>query len=363
MRRKIYAAIAAAGLVASAVFTGLSLAATHANAATLPKTSLGIYNGNSYNWPDNQKPDVANYYLKWEQSYPASNINAIKALGETPFVEIEPWENGTPQFSAISSGTYDSWLTSLGTNLKAAGIPVILTFAHEFNVSGQYPWSEGDTGSCGGSPCTPTQWIAAWDHVRNVVRAADPNAYFMWAPNADTGGSTQNPTPWWPGIANVDMIGVDGYPNTEFGSQFGTFTGEFGPVFSEIHKLSNLPIFISETSIAPLGTNGYESIPNFISDLFKDGGDGVLEFSPTSVSNAQWTQLDNALAAGSPVTNPTPTPTPTPTKTTPSPTPTPSPTNSGGGGCVPPTRHHHHHWVVNRPTGGHTATTSPPIIQ
>jgi hypothetical protein len=48
----------------------------------------------------------------------------------------------------------------------AATKPVIFTYGHEFNVSGQYPWAARDTGSCGSLPCTPAQWIAAWDAVQ-----------------------------------------------------------------------------------------------------------------------------------------------------------------------------------------------------
>jgi hypothetical protein len=119
----------------------------------------------------------------------------------------------------------------------------------------------------------------------------------MWAPGADTGGANQNPTPYWPGSAEVDMIGVDGYPNTKWG-QFTSFSALFGPVFNEIHALSKLPIFIAETDLAPLDGGGYQSISGFISDLCSNGGDGVLEWEDgtPAMSSAQWTELDDALA-------------------------------------------------------------------
>ncbi|HEY2003865.1 MAG TPA: ricin-type beta-trefoil lectin domain protein [Candidatus Saccharimonadia bacterium] len=269
---------------------------------------------------------MANTYEAWGQSYPAQFISGAEAAGATPFIELEPWHGGpnwdqTPQFSAIISGQYDSWLASIGSNINGLGKPVILTFAHEFNVSGQYPWSRGDTGSCGSSSCTPSQWIQAWNHVESVINSkAGGHAYWMWAPNADTGGSTTDPTPWWPGASEVQMIGVDGYPDTQWGSQFGTFSGLFGPVFSEIHKLTSLPIFISETNLAPLGGSGYESIANFVHDMFASGGDGILEWEDGSqhMTSSQWSQLDTALAqysATTPASTPTPTHTPTPTPT------------------------------------------------
>jgi hypothetical protein len=124
-------------------------------------------------------------------------------------------------------------------------------------------------------------------------------AHFMWAPAADTGGTTVDPTPYWPGSSQVDMVGVEGFPDTRWGSQLGTFSGVFGPVFHEIHARTSLPIFIAETNLAPLDGSGYQSLPEFISDLCSDGGDGVLQFQDDApaLSATQWTELDKALAS------------------------------------------------------------------
>ena len=96
----------------------------------------------------------------------------------------------------------------------------------------------------------------------------------MWAPNADTGGSTVNFTPWWPGASRVDMVGLDGYPQSGLGWWLCNFQELFGQSFTEMKSLTSLPVFISETDLAPLSTsrdcNGgsYETITNFMSDLF-----------------------------------------------------------------------------------------------
>jgi hypothetical protein len=186
------------------------------------------------------------------------------------------------------------YLRAFGSAIAAFGHPVILTFAHEFNVSGQYPWAQG---GCEGT--TATQWIKAWDAVRSDIDAtAGGLAHFMWAPGADTGGTTINPTPYWPGSSQVDMVGVEGFPDTRWGSQLGTFSGVFGPVFGEIHALTRLRIFIAETNLALLDGRGYQSIPGFISDLCSNGGDGVLQFQVTqTLSGRQWNELDTALAS------------------------------------------------------------------
>jgi hypothetical protein len=168
----------------------------------------------------------------------------------------------------------------LGTAIAGAGKPVMLTFAHEFNVSGQYPWAQGD---CEGT--TPAQWITAWDAVRNDVDSA-----------------------------------ANGYPQSEYGET--TFANTFADTFSIIRGLSGettiakSKIFVAETDFAPLDTSRYESISSMVSDICSNGGDGTLQFEDgtPSLSSAQWSELDPALAgdcSSGPV-NPTKAPTTAP---------------------------------------------------
>jgi Glycosyl hydrolase family 26 len=335
--RKSWAAFAAAALVLSALAATASAAQAGTNPSTPPAMTLGTYQSSEDSSPDfipiagSGHPNVAPAYLSWGQGLPTTFMSSAYSQGATPYIEFEPWQQGpswnaTPSFSAIASNgdasdtncsldgsTYATscatWLADVGKAIASYGHPVVLTFAHEFNVSGQYPWSQGDTGSCGSSPCTPAQWIAAWKEVQSIVDAnAGGNAFWIWAPNADTGGTTTDPSPWWPGASSVDLVGVDGYPDTTYGSQFGTFSGEFGPVFSEIRNLGYTGgIFISETNLAPLDGSGYETIPQFVSDLCTAGGTGFLEWEDggaPAMTSTQWGEANTALssdcAGGSP---------------------------------------------------------------
>jgi hypothetical protein len=354
LRVACVAALAALGLAVFAV--------GGAEAATVPKAppaaALGIWtsaeDGGSYSAVAGQHPDIANYYLAWGQQWPAQFISQAEAAGATPYIEIEPWHAGpgwdqTPSFQDIAdsadstdtdctlNGTsYDTscatWLAGIGQAVGQLAKPVIFTYGHEFNVSGQYPWAAGDTGSCGSSPCTPAQWIAAWDAVQAAIdgNGASQYAYWMWAPNADTGGSTGNFTPWWPGASHVSMVGIDGYPQSGSGWGLCNFQELFGQSFTEMKSLTSLPVFISETDLAPLSTSqdcnggGYETISDFMSDLFSDGGDGILQFQDgtTALTSGQWAELDNALGEA-----PQPT---APTASSPAPSPVPSSTPATG---------------------------------
>ena len=301
----VTAAVATLGLIGGS-------AAPQAEAQSAPPaTRLGIWitaeDSGTYSTVPGQHPNVANIYEYWGSGFPATFAGEAEKAGATPFLEIEPWQGGgpkdcnyAPNFPKMTTigangSAISSYLHSLGSAIASFGHPVIVTFAHEFNVKGQYPWAHGDC-----EKTTAAQWIKAWDVVRSDIDStASGLAYFMWAPNVYTGGTTIKPTPYWPGSSKVDMVGVDGYPDTQFGSQFGTFSGEFGPVFRQIHALTSLPIFISETDLAPLDSSGYQTIPSFISDLCSNGGDGVLQFQDGTpqLSTKQWTQLDNALAS------------------------------------------------------------------
>lgn len=140
----------------------------------------------------------------------------------------------------------------------------------------------------------------------------------MWAPNADTGGSTQNFTPVV--ARRIACRGLDGYSQSGPGWGLCNFRDLFGQSFTEIKSLTALPVFISQTDLAPLSTsqdcNGssYQTITNFISDLFSDGG--ILQFQggTTALTSAQRSEPDAALAkAPHPASTPASLPAPSPT--------------------------------------------------
>jgi hypothetical protein len=146
------------------------------------------------------------------------------------------------------------------------------------------------------------------------------------------------------------MVGLDGYPQSGPGWGLCNFQELFGQSFAEMRSLTSLPVFISETDLAPLSTsqncNGgsYQSITAFITDLFADGGDGILQFQDATpaLTSAQWTELDAALArapnpAQAPASSPAPSPAPTstPAEDTPVPvTATPARPSPPPHGCA-----------------------------
>jgi Fibronectin type III domain/Glycosyl hydrolase family 26 len=322
MRKRTWVsgAISAAVLAAFALsLTGVLPVAAATGAA--PHATLGIWisaeDSGSYSTVPGQHPNIANYYLAWGQAFPTSFIHAAEAAGATPFIEIEPWHAGpnwdeTPSMVDIGNNratdcgpdgtsSCEAWLDSIGRAVRALGKPMIFTFAHEFNVSGQYPWSYGDS-----EGTTPAQWIKAWDTVQADINSngGSQHAWFMWVPNADTGGSTVPFAAWWPGKQHVAMVGIDGYPQTQYG--LDTFQQVFGRSFAEMKALTPLPIFISETDLAPeTGSGGTQTVTQFVKAALAAGATGLLQFQDGSppLSSQQWSELDAALP-GAPRTSP-----------------------------------------------------------
>lgn len=257
-------------------------------------------------WPGGAATNLAGEYFSFDTSPSsvATFIGKCNTNGLIPFVELEPWhfsQAGVP-FSDITNGVWDTWLTGVGSAIASNGKPVILTFAHEFNVSGQYPWAQGMKGSGpGGGTVTPSQWITTWNYAKNKVNStAGGYAIWMWACSAWTGGSTVDPTPWWPGISNLDMVGIDGYPNTQYGASLGTFAGQIQKTVTTIRNLGwSDDIYLSETNLAGMVASGGESITNFVKDMHAAGCSGIFEFEESyepDMSSAQWTEYHTAVA-------------------------------------------------------------------
>ena len=277
-------------------------------------------------WPSGPTTNLAALYMAWGQDIPTyiePFVGDCNSNGLVPYVELEPWNSGpswdvTPLFSDITGGTWDSWLEAIGTFIASTGKPCILTFAHEMNVSGQYPWSNGDTGSGpGGGALTAAEWIAGWTYVRNKINStAGGYALWMWACSAYTGGTTVSPAPWWPSSALPDLVGIDGYPSTRWGTTLGTFSGQLQPTVTIIRGLGwSNPIFISETNLAAMADGGTDNtvtppvtygpgqdITSFVADMYAAGVSGILEFEDATwdlpqMSNTQWSEYNTAVTA------------------------------------------------------------------
>ena len=117
-------------------------------------------------------------YYAWGEWFQSQFAAVTYAHGAEPFIELGSWQctwlcpNGQPTLQQIASGNYDqSYLIPFAKQLAAYGHPVLVTFDHEMNGLGWYPWQQGAQGS-GSNP--PGDWIAAWDHVYTLMHPVRP---------------------------------------------------------------------------------------------------------------------------------------------------------------------------------------------
>ncbi len=139
---------------------------------------------------------------------------------------------------SIADGKYDRYLRRYGAQVRSFRHAIIVGFAPEMNGN-WYTWGYMN------SPATG--WVAAWRHIVDVFRAAGAsNVSWLWTPNMIYGGDGPLKD-YWPGSNYVTWIGIDAY----FVPQKHAFKDVITPTLRAIRKITNDPVLIAETGIAP----------------------------------------------------------------------------------------------------------------
>ncbi len=181
-----------------------------------------------------RKPDLIGYYVGWKTSFDAGAAKSAWAYGALYYMAWEPF--GTT-LASIASGASNLYISRFAQQVKAAGVPIALSFGHEMNGN-WYPW--------GSSDATPASFVAAWRLIHAIFAAAGAtNVIWIWNPNVIN--SAPGPLqPYYPGNSYVDWIGLTGYfPMT--GET--TFAQLFGPTMDEIRQFTSKPFIIVETAV------------------------------------------------------------------------------------------------------------------
>ncbi|MFF6955503.1 glycosyl hydrolase [Streptomyces sp. NPDC008317] len=204
-------------------------------------------------------PRMLEYYQGWNEDFSAADAELSYKQGAVPLLTWEPFAKSRaadqPEYSLkkIASGSFDSYVIRFARQVKAAGQPIALRFAHEMNGD-WYPWSEKNSGNSRGD------YVKAWRHIHDLFQAVGATeVIWVWSPNALRGARGVPLKPLYPGDSYVDWIGVDGYG---FGEK--TATEVIQPTVDEITKFSRKPILLSETGSSP----GPQQ-PGWTADLFR----------------------------------------------------------------------------------------------
>jgi hypothetical protein len=218
------------------------------------------------------KPDIAMYYSGWFVPFPRSFANTAADNGAVPLVQMDP---DNISIAAIASGNYDGYLSAYAEAVRAYHHPVILSFGHEMN---------GDWFSWGYKKTPAATFVAAWRHIVKLFRALGAqNVTWLWTVNIvnDTQrGKIPRPSPWWPGSAYVNWVGIDGY----YLKSTWQFAPLFGPTITAVRSLTLDPILIAETGAVP-GAGQPAKISDLFAGTHRYGLLGFVWFNATNSHN------------------------------------------------------------------------------
>ncbi len=220
--------------------------------------------------------DVTRHYQNWSDPIVNSDVQASIAAGKTPLIAWHPFyprSSSTPaiRWTDIAAGTYDADIDRVIAELKAVGSsPVLFEFHHE-------PEDDVDSiaaqGACGTGP---TEFVAAWKHVKTRMRMALPKTIQLGIclMGATYRGRKGGPYEWCPSTMRPDFIATDGYSRDASSAQKPKL---FLDVFGDAYNFATArkkPFVIQECGTAETAD------PNFKADWFKDMGLWVNQWEP-----------------------------------------------------------------------------------
>jgi mannan endo-1,4-beta-mannosidase len=225
------------------------------------------------------KPNVVPYYSGWLEPFQVSFAATAIQHGAVPLVQIDPTHI---RLAAIASGQYDAYLRTYAEAVRAFRHPVIVSFGHEMN-GGWYSW---------GYRHTPAAvFIAAWRHIVNLFRSVGVNnVTWLWAINIiHPAHGVPPPERWWPGSSYVTWVGIDGY----YRSASYEFDSLFGPTIAAVRELTQAPILLAETAVAPAADQSVK-IANLFAGVHIYGLLGFVWFDSAHI--VDW-RISSAAAA------------------------------------------------------------------
>ena len=150
----------------------------------------------------------------------------------------------------VARGRYDTSLRALAKRLRAVRRGAVLRPMPEPNTP-WYAWS----GTVNGNK--PADYVAAFKRVRKVVRAAAKGRVkLLWSPYARSVPETPENAlaAYFPGAAQVDLVGVDAYNFGDAGDLAWSAPGDlFAEAYATVQSLAAKPFWIAETGSVATG--------------------------------------------------------------------------------------------------------------
>lgn len=201
----------------------------------------------------NKKVGSTRHYQNWSSPLIDNDVLSSIAAGKTPLISWHCFEgDGTGiRWTDISAGQYDAEIKQKATELKSVGTAKIFFVIHhepEDDVD-----AIGAQGKCG---VGPDEFVAAWKHIRRVLRNNGVKSNVQIGVCLMGGtyrGGHGGPAVWIPSTMNPDFIASDGYTRDEgAGQKWKSFIEVFGPAhdFAVSYNVTGKPFIIEECGCA-----------------------------------------------------------------------------------------------------------------
>ncbi len=189
--------------------------------------------------------DVGHTFVDWEDSAAITRgVAEARQRQRVPLLTIEPWHSdggGRSVVTDTARGTNDAIIRANARVIRAQAPQLVLVrFAHEMELVGNYPWSVANA----------TEYIQAYRHYVDLFQAEGvTNVRWVWSP----AGNADAPR-YYPGDAYVDYVGTSilGYKawDVRFGADDAVpFHELFGGKYSTLARFGK-PIIIAELGVA-----------------------------------------------------------------------------------------------------------------
>jgi beta-mannanase len=248
-----------------------------------------------------KKQAMIMWYQDWAQAFPLESAQNVIAAGAIPQIVWEPWywgDNNKIKLNDITSGQWDSYITTWAKDIKKFGKPIFLRVAHEFNIEG-YPWGIVNNDK------DPQNYVKAYRHVVDIFKKEKvTNVKWVWCfMNYSFPDESWND--WvkaYPGDAYVDWVGIDGYNwgTTQSWSDWQAFKYLFRDQVRQSKKLwPTKPIMVAEFAAAEKGGDKaawIKEIPGYLKSSLRDI-DAILWFDEKKEADWRVNSSSKAQAA------------------------------------------------------------------
>jgi beta-mannanase len=179
-----------------------------------------------------------------------------------------PASGGGPYtFAEGATGAYNSYFTTLATNLAASGWNAnncVIRLGWEFN---------GDWSPWFAPAGQEANFIAYWQNIVTAMRAVIPGLKFIWDPNVGNSRGSSALENYYPGSSYVNYIGMDIYDTASSGgpvawSSYLTEDGYGLNWLANFSRTMGKPACIPEFGLGPdTGAAGSGDDPYFIAQI------------------------------------------------------------------------------------------------